>query len=380
MWFANLGYGRPEIAQAVRSQMRGTLRLSHLHRYRHAPDPRPGRRIAKISPDPDSKVFFTSGGSDAVDTAAKLVRRYHALTGNPERSVIIAREWAYHGMHTYGTSLGGIEPNRSGYGDLVGDVVFVPHDDTEAVEKAIDHAGAERIAAIFCEPVIGAGGVRPVPIDYLHSVRDLVRAAGGLFISDEVITGFGRMGDWFAANRFDLDPDLILFAKGVTAGYQPLGGIIASPRVAAPFFDQAGGDLATRLHLLRSCHGLRCRAGGDADLPRGEVFDRALELEKELEAALEPARWHRARRLGAGRHRSDGRAPTRSGRCHPRPPGGQRPLASRGHHPGDGRQRSPDLSSADLHPKPGGGDGRPGSPGPPGGLALGSPAVDQERM
>ena len=134
--------------------------------------------IASHAPDPASKVFFTSGGSDAVDSAGKLVRRYHQLTGSPERTVFIAREWAYHGMHTYGTSLAGIEPNRSGYGDLVPDVVLVPHDDTEAIEKAIDHAGPERIAGIYCEPVIGAGGVRPVPVDYLHTARDLVRGRG----------------------------------------------------------------------------------------------------------------------------------------------------------------------------------------------------------
>ena len=232
-------------------------------------------------------MFFTSGGSDAVDTAAKLVRRYHALTGNPDRTVIIAHDWAYHGMHTYGTSLGGIEPNRTGYGDMVGDIVFVPHDDAEAVDKAIDHAGAERIAAIFCEPVIGAGGVRPVPVEYLTGVRDAVHAAGGLFISDEVITGFGRMGDWFAANRFGLEPDLILFAKGVTAGYQPLGGIIASPKVAAPFYDQPG--VIWRHGYTYSGHATACAAGLAVTRIYTEegIFDRARQLEAELLAAVE---------------------------------------------------------------------------------------------
>jgi adenosylmethionine-8-amino-7-oxononanoate aminotransferase len=189
-------------------------------------------------------------------------------------------------MHTYGTSLGGIEPNRTGYGDLVGDIVFVPHDDVEAVEKAIEHAGAERIAAIFCEPVIGAGGVRPVPVDYLLSVRDMVHAAGGLFISDEVITGFGRMGDWFAASRFGLNPDLILFAKGVTAGYQPLGGIIASPKVAAPFYDQPG--VIWRHGYTYSGHAAACAAGlaVTSIYPQEGVFDRALELEDLLHEAV----------------------------------------------------------------------------------------------
>jgi len=286
LWFANLGYGRLDVADAVRNQLAELFAYHTFTDFATQPTLDLADRIAAISPDPNSKVFFTSGGSDAVDTAAKLVRRYHALTGNPQRSVIIARDWAYHGMHTYGTSLGGIEPNRTGYGDLVSDIVFVPHDDTEAVEKAIDHAGADRIAAIFCEPVIGAGGVRPVPTDYLLSVRDLVRAAGGLFISDEVITGFGRMGDWFAANRFGLDPDLILFAKGVTAGYQPLGGVIASSRVAAPFYDQPG--VIWRHGYTYSGHASACAAGLAVTRIYTEegVFARALELEQLLHEAV----------------------------------------------------------------------------------------------
>ena len=286
LWFANLGYGRLDIADAVRNQLAELFAYHTFTDFATQPTLDLAERIAAVSPDPNSKVFFTSGGSDAVDTAAKLVRRYHALTGNPQRSVIIAREWAYHGMHTYGTSMGGIEPNRTGYGDLVSDVVFVPHDDTEAVEKAIDHAGADRIAAIFCEPVIGAGGVRPVPIDYLLGVRDMVRAAGGLFISDEVITGFGRMGDWFAANRFGLDPDLILFAKGVTAGYQPLGGIVASSKVAAPFYDQPG--VIWRHGYTYSGHASACAAGLAVTriYTEEDVFARALVLEQLLHEAV----------------------------------------------------------------------------------------------
>jgi adenosylmethionine-8-amino-7-oxononanoate aminotransferase len=286
LWFANLGYGRREISEAVARQMGEIFAYHNFTDYVTEPTLALADRIASHCPDPASKVFFTSGGSDAVDSAAKLVRRYHQLTGAPERTVFIAREWAYHGMHTYGTSLAGIEPNRSGYGDLVGDIVLVPFDDTEAIEKAIDHAGPERIAGIYCEPVIGAGGVRPVPVDYLHTARDLVRTAGGLFISDEVITGFGRIGDWFAANRFELDPDLILFAKGVTAGYLPLGGLVASPRVAEPFFTQPG--VMWRHGYTYSGHATVCAAGLEVMRIYEEepIFPRALELEKELETSL----------------------------------------------------------------------------------------------
>lgn len=287
LWFANLGYGRTDIAEAVRNQIE---KLFAYHTFTDFATPSTlelANRIATRSPDQGSKIFFTSGGSDAVDSAAKLVRRYHNLTDNPERTVIIAREWAYHGMHAYGTSLAGIESNLSGYGAMVGGVIVVPHDDVDAVEKAIEHAGAERIAGIFCEPVIGAGGVRPVPIDYLHSVRDLVRQAGGLFVSDEVITGFGRLGDWFASNRFNLDPDLILFAKGVTAGYQPLGGVVASPKVAAPFFDRAGA--VWRHGYTYSGHAAACAAGLEVMRIYEEeaIFQRALQLETELAVELQ---------------------------------------------------------------------------------------------
>ncbi len=286
LWFANLGYGRPEVIEAVRLQMETIFAYHTFTDYAVPATIDLAEKIAAHAPVPGSKVFFTSGGSDAVDTAAKLARRYHALTGNPERTVFIAREWAYHGMHTYGTSLAGIEPNRTGYGDLVGDIVLVPHDDTEAVAKTIEHEGAHRIAGIFCEPVIGAGGIRPVPIDYLLTVQEMVQKAGGLFISDEVITGFGRGGDWFMANRFGLRPDLITFAKGVTAGYQPLGGVIASPRVASPFFDAPG--VVWRHGYTYTGHATACAAGLAVCglYEREDVFARALELETELATAL----------------------------------------------------------------------------------------------
>lgn len=286
LWFANLGYGHHEVIEAVRRQMETLFAYHTFTDFAAPPTIELADEISSKIARAGGKVFFTSGGSDAVDSAAKLVRRFHALTGNPQRTVFLARDWAYHGMHAYGTSLAGLDQNRTGYGDLVGDVVVVPHDDIEAVAKAIEHAGPERIAGLFCEPVIGAGGVRPVPVEYLHGVRDLVRGAGGLFISDEVITGFGRLGDWFAANRFNLDPDLILFAKGVTAGYQPLGGLIASANVAAPFYEFPG--VVWRHGYTYSGHASACAAGLAVCRIYEEegVFARAGELESELAAAV----------------------------------------------------------------------------------------------
>jgi adenosylmethionine-8-amino-7-oxononanoate aminotransferase len=289
LWYMNIGYGREQVIDAMDAQARKLPAFHAFIDYATRPPIELAARIASVSPDPDSKVFFGSGGSDAVDTAAKLARRYFNAIGQPERTVFIAREWAYHGMHTYGTTLGGMEPNRIGYGgDLVSDIVSVPYDDAEAVEKAIDHAGAERIAGIFVEAVIGAGGIRPVPADYLTQVRETIRQAGGLYISDEVITGFGRVGDWFAANKYGLEPDLITFAKGVTCGYAPLGGVIASPQIAEPFFSTPG--LIFRHGYTYSGHSIACVAGlAVMDIIEREgLIQRAAELEEEIYDALAP--------------------------------------------------------------------------------------------
>ncbi|HET9260086.1 MAG TPA: aminotransferase class III-fold pyridoxal phosphate-dependent enzyme [Acidimicrobiia bacterium] len=289
LWYMNVGFGRDEIVDAMADQARRMPAFHTFIDYATRPPIELAERIANVAPDPASKVFFGSGGSDAVDTAAKLARRYFNAIGQPDRTVFIGREWAYHGMHTYGTTLGGMEPNRSGYGgELVSDIVLVPYDDVEAVDKAIDHAGADRIAGIFVEAVIGAGGVRPVSPDYLSSVRSSIRDAGGLYVSDEVITGFGRVGDWFAANKYDLDPDLITFAKGVTSGYAPLGGVVAAPRIAEPFFDTPG--LIFRHGYTYSGHSTACAAGLIVMdiLEREGLLQRAAELEDEIYDALVP--------------------------------------------------------------------------------------------
>lgn len=289
LWYMNVGYGRNEIIDAMAEQMRKLPAFHSFIDYATRPPIDLAGRIAAVSPNPDSKVFFGSGGSDAVDTAAKLARRYFTAIGEPERTVFISREWAYHGMHPYGTTLGGMELNRTGYGgDLVADVVIVPYDDPEAVEKAIDHVGAERVAGVFVEPIIGAGGIRPVPDEYFSRVRDAIRDAGALYVSDEVITGFGRCGDWFAANKLGLEPDLITFAKGVTCGYAPLGGVIASPRVAAPFFETPG--LVFRHGYTYSGHSAACVAGLVVMdiIEREGLLERAAQLEDELYQALLP--------------------------------------------------------------------------------------------
>jgi len=291
LWYCNVGYGRQEIVAAVAAQMQ------KLHAYHTFGDfvSRPVielcEKIASVAPVPGSKVFLTSGGSDSVDSAAKLARRYFHLIGQPHRTVFIAREWGYHGTHAYGTSLAGIGPNKDGYGDLVGDVVTVPWDSVEAIEKVIEQAGPERVAGIFCEPVVGAGGVRVPPNGYLAAVRDTIRAAGALFIADEVVTGFGRVGDWFASNRLDLQPDMVTFAKGATSGYVPLGGLIVAPWIAEPFWQ---GGVMWRHGYTYSGHSTAATAAiANFDiLEREHLLERSLRLESEMTVALAPLAHH----------------------------------------------------------------------------------------
>ena len=288
LWYANVGYGRTEIAEAVATQI---TRLAAYHTFGDFsthPSEELAERIAGIAPMPGSKVFLTSGGSDSVDTAAKLARRYFAEIGQPNRTVFITRDWAYHGMHAYGTSFGGLALNLEGHGPMIEQVVRVPFDSTESLVEAIESVGADNLAGFYAEPVIGAGGVRPAPDGYLKEARRIVAEAGALYVSDEVITGFGRAGDWFAASRFSLDPDLITFAKGVTSGYAPLGGVIVSPRVAEPFW--TGEGAMWRHGYTYSGHTASCAAAlVNIDIIEREgLVARALEIETELIEALAP--------------------------------------------------------------------------------------------
>lgn len=163
LWYCNVGYGRDEIVDAVARQLRRLPSYSTFGPYATEPTLETAARIAEYSPIPNAAVFLTSGGSDAVETAAKLVRSYWAALGQPERRVLVGRPRAYHGMHAYGTSLAGIPANRETFGDMVPDVAHVEEDSIEAVEREFERIGPERIGAFIGEPVIGAGGVVPPP-------------------------------------------------------------------------------------------------------------------------------------------------------------------------------------------------------------------------
>jgi adenosylmethionine-8-amino-7-oxononanoate aminotransferase len=179
-------------------------------------------------------VFLASGGSDAVDTALKFARIAQREAGHPERTVILSRFHGYHGTHFGGTSAQGLPPNKEGWGALVPDVLNVEGTDLEAMTRAFaEHEG--RVAAVIAEPVQGAGGVYPPPEGYLEGLRRLCDDAGAYLIFDEVISGFGRLGSWFGAQHFGVTPDMITFAKAVTSGYVPLGGVICGPAVVDAF-------------------------------------------------------------------------------------------------------------------------------------------------
>jgi adenosylmethionine-8-amino-7-oxononanoate aminotransferase len=290
LWYCNVGHGRQEIGDAVMRQMSSIAAYSNFGDMATRPTLDLADRLSALAPMDDAKVFFTSGGSDAVDTAVKIVRRYWSLQGHPERHVIITRERSYHGMHMAGTSLAGIPANRDGYGPLDSGVANVPWDDADALAATIDELGADRVAAFFCEPVIGAGGVYPPPSGYLAAVRAICRERGVLFVADEVISGYGRTGRMFASEG--LEPDLVLTAKGLTSGYLPMGAVLVAGSVAKPFWETPG--LLWRHGYTYSGHASAAAAAmANLDIIESEgLVDRVASLQLSLTAALVPLRSH----------------------------------------------------------------------------------------
>ncbi len=231
LWYCAAGHGRSEIGDAVTAQMDRIAAFHTFGRFTNEPSRRLAEALLDLEPIPDARVLFTNGGSEAVDSAMKIVRAGHRAAGEGGRTVFLSRRYAYHGVMFGGTSIGGLPANRTPYGPLLGDVHQLERDSLEAMRDAIAYHGPERIAAIFAEPVIGAGGVFPPPPGYLEGLRELCDECGALLVFDEVITGFGRLGSWFGSHHYRVTPDLMTFAKAVTSGYLPLGGVVVGPRV-----------------------------------------------------------------------------------------------------------------------------------------------------
>jgi putrescine---pyruvate transaminase len=293
LWFANVGHGRTELADAAAEQMRNLAAYHIFADFTTQPSVELAERLAQIAPVPNSKVFLTSGGSDSVDTATKLARRYWHEMGQPSRTVVIGREKAYHGMHVAGTALAGIPGNREGYGELMA-AATVAWDDADDLRATIERIGPDNVAAFFCEPVIGAGGVFPPPEGYLADVRKVCTEYDVLFVADEVVTGYGRIGGaWFASTRFDLEPDMVTTAKGLTSGYAPLGAVLVAPKVWEPFFRPDAG-VWWRHGYTYSGHAASCAVAlaNLALLEKENLLDEATRLESTIPAALKPLAEH----------------------------------------------------------------------------------------
>lgn len=299
LWFANVGHGRTEIADAVAAQLGRLAHYSCFGDVTNDVTDELAERLAKVAPTPGAKVFFTSGGSDSIDSAAKLARRYWHEVGRPEKTLVVGRTNAYHGMHVAGTALAGIPLNREGYGELMGDAATVAWDDPNSLAGLIERIGADRIAAFFCEPIIGAGGVLLPPEGYLAAVRQICREHDILFVADEVVTGFGRIGGhWFASSRFGLEPDIMTTAKGLTSGYVPMGAVFVSSRVAEPFF--AGGTWWRHGYTYGGHAGAAAAALANLDIIEREgLLDEAARLETTLAREFAPLADHP--RVGAVR-------------------------------------------------------------------------------
>jgi adenosylmethionine-8-amino-7-oxononanoate aminotransferase len=293
LWYCNVGYGRHEIGEAAAEQIRKIPSYSAYGDLATQPTVDLAERLAGLSPLDDARVFFTSGGAESIESAAKLARRYFSLIGQPERTVLISRERSYHGLAGYGTSLAGSDAFREGLTSLVPDIVHVEWDSADALREGIERVGAERVAAFFCEPVIGAGGVFAPQDEYFAEVREITREAGCLLVADEVITGFGRCGHWFASERWGLDPDLITFAKGSTSGYLPLGGVIVAGHVAEPFWQPGGGAMFRHGYTYSGHAAVAAASHANLDILEADgLLARGLELEGELTEALEPLADH----------------------------------------------------------------------------------------
>ena len=295
LWYANVGHGRVEIAEAAAEQLR-TLETWHIFgKYANQPALDLANKIASVAPFDDAKVIFTSGGSDSVDMALKLARRHWQLQGRPEKLTVVSRKDGYHGLHAYGTSVAGLAFNRDGFGPgtLIPETLLVDQWDIKAAERTIREFGGEKIAAFITEPVMGVGGVVPPPAGYFERIKELAKEFGFLIIADEVVTAFGRLGTWTASERLGLEPDLITFAKGVTSGYLPLGGVIVAPSVSKQFYEGADAPI---LHqgLTYSGHATAAAVGlkNLEILEREDLLGHVRELEPVLADELEQLRGH----------------------------------------------------------------------------------------
>jgi len=261
LWCVNIGYGRDELVEAAAGQMRQLPYYNSFFQCANPPSIELAAMLQEVSQPHFKRVFFAGSGSESNDTIVRMVRRYWDLMDQPERHTIISRKNAYHGSTVAAASLGGMKPMHEQGGLPIPGIVHVEQpywfgsdrslspDDfgiaaARSIEDKINELGADKVAAFIGEPVQGAGGVIIPPDSYWPEVQRICDEYGILLISDEVITGFGRMGEWFGADYFGTRPDFMPFAKGVTSGYLPLGGVMISEKLV----DRVKNDIGPYFH------------------------------------------------------------------------------------------------------------------------------------
>ena len=298
LWCTNAGHNRDPIVAAISSQA-AELDYAAAFHFAHPKSFELASRIAALAPADLNRVFFCNSGSEAIDTALKIALAYHNVRGEGARTRLIGRERGYHGVGFGGISVGGLVNNRKFFGTLLAGVDHLPATYSrehqaftkgepewgahlaDELERIVGLHGASTIAAVIVEPMAGSTGVLPPPKGYLQRLRAICDRHGILLIFDEVITGFGRLGHAFAAERYGVTPDLLCFAKGVTSGTVPMGGVIARESIYDAFMRGPEHTIELFHGYTYSAHPLACAAGlATLDLYRDEnLFDRAKRLE-----------------------------------------------------------------------------------------------------
>ena len=310
LWCTNAGHNRDPIVAAISRQAEELDYAAAFH-FSHPKAFELASRVAALAPGDLNRVFFCNSGSEAVDTALKIALAYHNVRGEGGRTRLIGRERGYHGVGFGGISVGGIVNNRKTFGTLLTGVDHLPATYSrehqaftkgepawgghlaDELERIVALHGASTIAAVIVEPMAGSTGVLPPPKNYLQKLRAICDRHGILLIFDEVITGFGRLGHAFAAERYGVMPDLLCFAKGITSGAVPMGGVIAREGLYDAFMRGPEHVIELFHGYTYSAHPLACAAAIAAlDLYRDEnLFERA----RALEAALMPTRRWRSK-------------------------------------------------------------------------------------
>ncbi len=250
LWCVNVGYGCAPVIEAICQQVAKLPFYPSFLNSTNEPAIRLADRLTQLAPGRLTRVAFCNSGSEANETALKMIRAWRKLRGEPHRTKILSRTWSYHGVTMATTSMTGLASCYTPFDLPLPGFIHVPGPYSyadperrdpetfgkwclEETARIIEREGPETVAALFAEPIQGAGGVIVPPPGYLRGLRELCRHHGVLFVADEVITGFGRLGDWFASGLWNLDPDLIILAKGLTSGYIPMGATMASAEIAA---------------------------------------------------------------------------------------------------------------------------------------------------